>query len=113
LAALQSAGLHQQPVYTVCIEREFESWLFFDERMLTSVLSRETHPVRVKKQKQPHKMQNPKSAMMTLFQKHGHRYVDVQYARRLANALQDLARLRKCATFRRFVEKVTGHVVFS
>src|SRR5205814_1442331 len=95
LAALQGAGLHKRPVSLVCIEREFESWLLCDERMLSRVLSTDAHSVKVPRQKNPHRMKNPKSAMTTLFRKNGSRYVDVQYAGRLAACLQDLSRLRK------------------
>ena len=46
--------------------------------------------------------------MIRLFRQHGHTYVDVQWARRLAENQQDLSRLRNCSTFRRFAEKVMG-----
>jgi hypothetical protein len=112
LLDLAGRGLAGRPVFLVCIEREFESWLLHDERMLSEVLSTAAHPVKVAKQKKPHRMSNPKSAMMTLFRKHGgKRYVDVVYARRLAAALQDLSRLRHCSTFRRFVEMLTGKAI--
>ena len=53
-------------------------------------------------------MANPKGWMMALFKQHGKMYVDVQYARRVADALDDLNPLLKCPTFRRFAERVTG-----
>ena len=51
--------------------------------------------------------------MMTLFEQHGKKYVDFQYARRIAAALDDLNHLLKCPTFRRFAEKVTGRAFSS
>jgi hypothetical protein len=106
LEELQRANVSHRPVYLVCVEREFESWLLFDHHLLSDVLSTPAHPVRVSKQKNPHRMPNPKGQMMTLFGKHGKRYVDVQYARRFADALDDLRHLLRCATFRRFAEKI-------
>jgi hypothetical protein len=98
-------------VSLVCIEREFESWLLFDDRMLSCVLSTPEHPVRVKPPANPDRLANPQGAMMGLFKRYGRRYVDTQYARRLAACLENLSRLRGCQTFRRFVEKVTGQVL--
>jgi hypothetical protein len=114
LASLRKAGVAGPSVQLVCVEREFESWLLHDERMLSCVLSTAEHPIRVRPQQNPHRMPNPKGAMMRLFRQHrGWRYVDVQYARAFARCLPDLARLRGCATFRRFAEKVTGRAVWA
>lgn len=109
LNSLRQANLGGRPVFLVCIEREFESWLLFDERMLSRVLSTDAHPVRVSRQRNPDRMANPKGVMTTLFRRHrGWRYVDVQHAPYFARALENLSRIRRCATFRRFAEKVTG-----
>ncbi len=109
LAELQTAKVPVDNAYLVCIEREFESWLLFEHKMLECVLSTPTRPVRVPKQKNPDRQPNPKGLMTTLFRKlAGKTYVDVQFADALANCLTALNRLRKCATFRRFEEKMTG-----
>ena len=108
-AELRKAGVARQPVFLVCIEREFESWLLFDGRVISCVLSTPAHPIRVKPPRRPDRIKNPKGVMNSLFQKHrGWRYVDVQYARKFANCLDDLSRLRDCETFCRFELKVTG-----
>ena len=112
LASLRQAQVANRPVHLVCIEREFESWLLFDHQMLSNVLSTEAHPVRVGSQRNPHRMQNPKGTMTSLFRQHrGWRYVDVQHATEFARCLQNLNRLLRCATFRRFAEQVTGQRV--
>jgi hypothetical protein len=112
LASLRQAQVDQRSVHLVCIEREFESWLLFDERMLSCVLSTDTHPVRVGRLRNPDRMKNPKGAMISLFRQYrGRRYVDVQYAADFARCLQNLTRLRRCATFRRFAERVTGRAI--
>jgi hypothetical protein len=109
LANLHQAQLGARPVHLVCIEREFESWLLFDHVMLSCVLSTETHPVKIPKQRNPHRMPNPKGKMTTLFrQARGWRYVDREYARRIANCLQNVARLRQCDTFQRFEQGLIG-----
>jgi hypothetical protein len=110
LRELQQAGVAHRPVFLVCIEREFESWLLFDERLLSKVLSTAAHPVRIPNQRRPDQMPNPKGTMTTLFRKYGGKiYVDTAYARRFATCLSDVNRLKKCPTFRRFAEKLTGY----
>jgi hypothetical protein len=111
LEGLQRANLANRPVFLVCIEREFESWLLHDHQLLSALLSRKTRAVRISRQKHPDRMSNPKGQMMTLFRKHGATYVDVQYARRIADALDDLGHLMKCPTFRRFAERVVGRAI--
>ena len=89
-----------------------KSWLLFDHQMLSAVLSTAAHPVRVGSQRNPDRMQNPKGTMTSLFRQHrGWRYVDVQHATEFARCLQNLNRLLRCATFRRFAEQVTGQRV--
>jgi hypothetical protein len=109
LANLERAQVDQGLVHLVCIEREFESWLLHDERMLSCVLSTTAHPVRIGRQRNPDRMMNPKGTMTSLFRQHrGWRYVDVQYAPYFARCLENLSRLRRCETFQRFAERVTG-----
>ena len=101
LANLQTAGLEDYPIGLVCIEREFESWLLFDEKMLQCVLCTPEHPrLRISPPRNPDTNRNPKGAMMSLFKQHGKRYVDVDFAKRLANCLTALNRLRRCKTFK-------------
>lgn len=108
LANLQQADVAEDSVRLVCIEREFESWLLFDRLMLSCVLSTDAHPVRARPPANPDRIANPKGAMMKLFRQHGRgRYVDVQFARRFADCLTALSRLRGCRTFRRFVQFLT------
>jgi hypothetical protein len=108
LEGLRRANLANRPVFLVCIEREFESWLLHDHQLLSALLSRKTRSVRIPRQKHPDRMPNPKGQMMTLFRKHGTTYVDVQYARRIADALNDLGPFLRCPTFRRFAERIIG-----
>lgn len=109
--SLRQAGVTHGLAGLVCIEREFESWLLHDDAMLSAVLSTPAHPVRVPTQRNPHRMSNPKGTMTGLFRVHrGWRYVDIQHARDFARCLQDLGRLRRCDTFRRFVQTVLGRM---
>ncbi len=98
-----------EKVGLVAIEREFESWLLFDEVMLTAALKRPTHKFKVDKQPNPDKIANPKGQMINLFKKAGRgRYNDVQHAKWFADHLTGLGRLRRCETFVRFENKVRG-----
>ncbi len=111
LAELQQAEVPEDSVHLVCIEREFESWLLYDERMLSCVLSKPTHTVRLIRQSNPDTMPNPKAAMTTLVKQNGGgRYVDMQFARRFADCLTSLSRLRKCQTFKRFERRALGKI---
>jgi hypothetical protein len=67
LEELERANLSRRSVHLVCIEREFESWLLHDHRLLSYLLSTATRPVQVLRQKNPHRMPNPKGRMTTLF----------------------------------------------
>ncbi len=108
LGELQQPNVAHQPVFLVCIEREFESWLLYDHQMLSDVLSTAEHPVRIEKQRKPDRIDNPKGRLTAIFKRHGKRYVDVQYAPRIARALTTLNRLKKCKTFRRFVDRIVS-----
>lgn len=107
LANLERANVTQDSVFLVCIEREFETWLLYDHRMISAVLSTNAHMIRVGPQRNPDRMKNPKATMTSLFRQHrGWRYMDIQHARSFANQLTDLSKLRRCATFQRFAEKL-------
>ena len=109
LAELKKAKVSTGKAHLVCITREFESWLLFDKTMLSCALSRPTHPVSANAPRHPDRIDNPKGAMMTVFSKCGAgRYVDTQAARGFAECLSSLNRLRKCATFLRFEQKILG-----
>ena len=111
LAELQAANVPEDAACLVCIEREFESWLLFDNKMLECVLSRPAHKVTVPKQKHPESQPNPKGMMTTLFRKlAGKTYVDVQFAKQFASCLSALNRIRKCETFQRFELALTGEL---
>ena len=113
LRELQQAGVAHQSVFLVCIEREFETWLLSDERLIARVLSTDAHPVRIPPQRRPDRLPNPKGTMITLFRQYGQgkRYVDTLYARSFATCLSDINRLKRCPTFRRFAEKLTGYAL--
>lgn len=109
LAELGKANVPSGQVHLVCIEREFESWLLFDNKMLADMISTDAHKKKVPKQSNPDKHKNPKGAMTTLIRKlSGQVYVDVQYAHRFAKNLTALNRLRKCGTFKRFEVRIIG-----
>jgi hypothetical protein len=108
LGALTGAGLSLASVHLVCIERAFESWLMHDGPLLSVLLSRPTHPIRVRPPANPHRLRNAKGVLMRLFKKHGGQYRDVSLARKLAASLDCLTRLARCETFRRFAERVCG-----
>jgi len=108
LNSLAGANVQPTSVHLVCIERAIETWLLHDDRLLSAILTRPTHPKKVKLPANPHRISNVKGAMIRLFRQHGHTYVDVTWASRLAANLEDLKKLRRCKTFRRFAERVSG-----
>jgi hypothetical protein len=112
LQAMRGADLDLGLIHLVCIERAFEAWLLHDDRLLSIVLSRlPAHPVKARPPANPDRIRNVKGAMIRLFRQHGHTYSDVAWARRLATNLENLKKLRRCRTFKRFAERVTGNAL--
>ncbi len=105
-ASLTSASIELDKIALVCIEEELEAWLLADNRAISKVLSRPTHKVNIKRQRNPER-HNPKKRMRKIFNKHiGQDYVDRRHAERIAKAIPDFQRLRRIDTFRRFALKV-------
>ncbi len=111
-ASLKSADIQPRDdrVRLVCIEKMLEAWLLADERALSAFLQTEAHPVRIPRRKKTEAIQDPKSALNTLFNKSAsryRRYVDREHAIQIVRCLPDLNRLRQCTTFCRFEAKLT------
>ncbi len=106
--ALKRAGLKGKPVYLVCIEEELEAWLITDGRAISQVLSRPAHPVRISDVKNSDSVQNPKKRIIKTFKQHsGRPYTDRIHAKQIVEAMPDLNRIRRCASFVRFAVKAT------
>jgi hypothetical protein len=109
LNSLAKVGVRSSHVYLVCIEEELEAWLLADGRALSKVLSRPPRPVKIRDIKNSEQTRKPKTLLNQMFQQNsGRPYVDRIHARLIVEALPDLTRLRRCATFVRFAVKVTG-----
>jgi hypothetical protein len=107
--SLKKANVKSKPVYLICIEEELEAWLIADGRALSTVLSRPTHPVRVNDVKKAEKTRNPKKRLTNAFREHsGHPYSDRTHAKQIIEAMPDLNRIKRCASFVRFAVKATG-----
>ena len=65
---MRAANIPADGVHLVCIERACETWLLFDEDLLSRLLSRPTHKVRVKAPPNPHKLRNAKGVLMVHLQ---------------------------------------------
>lgn len=107
--SLKKAKVKSKHVYLVCIKEELEAWLIADGRALSEVLSRPAHPVQVKDVKNAEIVKNSKARLNKLFQQHrGQPYTDRFHAKQLIEALPDLGKIRRCASFFRFAVKATG-----
>jgi hypothetical protein len=109
--SLQNAGIRRtdRRVRLICIEKMLEAWLRADERALQALLSTDAHAANVPRHRSTETIRDPKAALNTVFRQHGvryRRYVDRDHAIQIARQLPDLGRLRRCATFRRFEEKL-------
>ena len=108
-ASLSKFDVPIQQVDLVCIEQELEAWLLADGRALATVLSRPTHPVKVPDRKNPDQARNPKKQLNQIFKKNLRPpYVDRMDARKIVQALPDLKKIKRSATFVRFAVKLTG-----
>jgi hypothetical protein len=107
--SLKKANVKSKHVYLVCIKEELEAWLIADGRALSEVLSRPAHLVKVPDTKKPDQTSKPKTKLMKLFQQNsGKPYSDRIHARLIVEALPDLNRINRCASFVRFAVKATG-----
>ena len=92
----------------VCIEEELEAWLIADGRALSTVLSREAHPVKIKDEKKPERRRNPKAYLKKIFKQCGYEYSELVHTKKIVEALPNLTKIKHCTTFVRFAVKVTG-----
>lgn len=59
--------------------------------------------------KNSEKVQNPKKRIIKTFQRHaGRPYTDRIHAKQIVEAMPDLKRIKRCASFVRFAVKATG-----
>ncbi len=109
LDALAKEGLQAAPVYLVCVEQEFESWLMADEAKLSAFLSTPTHEYKVPRVRRPDREKNPKSLVMKHFQMAlGRNYEDRVHAIKVmrTNPPPNWAKLRRSDSFARFEAKL-------
>ncbi len=107
LDQLRSENVDITKVELVCIEREIETWVLHDHRLLSATMST-AHAAKIKKIPRPLTIDSPKRYLIRLYEKHGFRFNAAAAAAGFAKNLQDLSHLKKCDTFRYFVAKVIG-----
>ena len=108
MRSLKAADVDTGKVFLVCVEEELEAWLIADNRAIEKVLSRPTHPVRINDERRPERVNNPKKRLSQIYQQNGRRYNDLIDAIKIARAMPDLNKIKRCDTFVRFVVKATG-----
>jgi len=75
LPILASAGVDAHPcLYLVAVHNELEAWLLADGSALSAVLSRPSHPVTVKDNKNAETEANPKKKLEKLFSIHNRHF---------------------------------------
>jgi hypothetical protein len=108
LAKLKAAKIERAGrIRLVCIEREFETWLLHDDQLLSNLVST-SHRAKIKSLADPLRIDDPKATLKGLFQKNRTSYNADLAARKCANVLDGLTRLRRCDTFRYFAQCVLG-----
>jgi len=109
--SLAQAGVTSSYVYLVCIREELEAWLLADERAISDVLSRPTHPVSLNRIRDTERVSNPKKRLNRIFKEYsGRRYNDMIHAKKIVERLPDFNRIRCCNTFARFALQVADMV---
>lgn len=107
LQSLKEAGVPLKFVSLICITEELEAWLIADGRALSVFLSTPSHPVRIKDEKKPERVRNPKKKLLKLFRETiGKEYVDMLHAEKIVRNLPDFKKIRRAASFLRFEEKL-------
>lgn len=113
IASLSAAKVKMDRVFLVCIEAELEAWLLADHGALDGFvadrLGVHAHKREVDVPKRPESEKNPKKKLTRIFEKNRlPAYSDLTYAHQIAARVQDVTKLKKCATFKRFALKVAG-----
>lgn len=106
---LDELGVNRQKIALVCIEEELEAWLLADERALIKVLGTPSRKPRIKPERKPDQVQNPKGRLSQLFKEHrgnNYKYEDRIHAERIVRAIPDFTRLKRSLTFQRFALKL-------
>jgi hypothetical protein len=103
LASLKASKVDSKKVKIICIEEELEAWLICDGRALSDVLSRPTHKVTIKGEKDPDSIINPKGRLRKLFKQNGKfDYNDKTDALKIVKLLPDASKLANSSSFERF-----------
>jgi hypothetical protein len=103
LASLRASRVDLRKAKLICIQEELEAWLLCDGDALSEVLSRPTHKVKIKSEKNPDGISNPKGRMRKIFQQNGKPdYNDMTDAIKIARALPDTKKLLRSSSFDRF-----------
>lgn len=109
MESLLQAGVTSQEVYLVCIEEELEAWLLADGRAISFYLSKPTHPVKIKNEKKPEKIKNPKKQLNRIFQENiSCRYDDREHAHKIVEKLKDFNKIKRSKTFVDLALKATA-----
>ena len=109
--SIDDAGVLRADVRLVAVHMMLEAWLLADERAIKALIERDSHPLKAKAVKHPERNTDPKAALKGIFERYGgkrHTYSDMTHAIKLAQAMPDLARVRKCDSFKRFAQKAAG-----
>jgi hypothetical protein len=103
LSSLRASKVDLRKAKLICIKEELEAWLLSDGDALSEVLSRPTHKVKVKNEKNPDNVSNPKGRMRKIFQLSGKSdYNDMTDAIKIARALPNTKKLLRSSSFDRF-----------
>jgi len=107
---LHAAKVDSKKIRLVCIEREFETWLLHDDSLLSAVVSTPAHLYKVGKIKKPLTVDDPKAALQNIFRDNHRTFNPDIAAIQFAKQIETLDRLKRCDTFRYFVEAVLGNM---
>jgi len=108
LESLAQAGVVSPQVYLVCIHAELEAWLLADGNAISLFLSKPTDRVTIKDTKKPERIPNPKDHLNKIFETHNRSaYIDANHAEEIVKNI-NLKKLKRCPSFVRFAEKLTG-----
>jgi len=115
IRSLNAQNVSLNKVSLVCIREELEAWLIADNIAVTNVLVRLKHPYRVTRiPRPPHpdRISKPKNRLENIFrQEVGYKYVDIRHAIMIAKEINNVRRLKRSESFKRFAFKVAGQTL--
>jgi len=109
LERFQAADIPLKKVGLVCVEHEFETIFLYDMGLIRAVVSAShAHPAKIKKIKDPLRIDDPTGWLEKSFRQNKSRYNKAVVAKKFAAKLNSLDQVKRCEIFRLLAQQILG-----